>query len=591
MPLFASFGATAARGLGLTSGMPPGAPTINSTSVTPTTVVVNFTAVTGSFTISYFEYSLNGAAYTGSISGSATSFTISGLIPSTAHSITMRGVDVTGQSGPASSSASATTSAEVANSAPVVTLTQLDSDVDPLNATKLKWSFAASSGGTYAVSYYQYRLYRGATELTSGFTTTPMSPSTDYIITGLVHNAAHTVEVRAVSATSGLAGTAGTATTSTDVEKAYLAPSVTVNSVNTTQATFTRSTPTGGTYAIASYNWRTKNSGGTIVNSGTLTAAETSKTVAVGVGANEFFTVEVAAVSATTGTVGTYGASSNEHPAIRQLDPLTPTVGTLNWHSDMNVNSTTAKLEMMQPTYSTSATLVISGVGTYSATSSGDKWVWSVDGLSFNQTYSIYAYVTNRIFANSGNSNTRSFVTPKKNVAWRYPASADYTEKVIALQGTCGTTDIGNVVLTLPSSPSTDSEVGYKFINTINCEFAELLTHREADGGLANLNSSTRNTQWEILNGGTPSGWSSLFGIAFSEGGLNYNPPPNFTAGERSYGVYMGGSDISEKKAKVAVNGTGWGQYQSNCSAPGTFAFRARNFYVEGHQTVGGSIS
>lgn len=586
MPLFASFGATAARGLGLTSGMPPGAPTINSTTVTPTTIVVNFTKVTGSYTISYFEYSVDGAAYTGSISGSATSFTISGLIPSTSYSITMRGVDVTGQSGPASSAASATTAAEVANSAPVVTLTQLDSDANPLNANKLQWSFAASSGGTYAVSYYQYRLYRGATELTSGWTTTPMSPSTNFTITGLVHNSAHTVDVRAVSATSGLAGTAGTATASTDVEKTYSAPSVTVNSVNSTQATFTRTTPTGGTYAIASYNWRTKNSGGTIVNSGTMTIAETSTTVSVGVGPNEFFTVEVAAVSATTGSVGTYGASSST-----QLDPITPTVGTLSWQSGMNVNSTTAQLEMTQPTYSTSATLVISGVGTYSATLSSGKWVWSVAGLGFNQTYSMYAYVTNRIGGSSGNSNTRGFVTPQKGAAWRYPASADYTEKVIALQGTCGTTDIGNMVLTLPSSPSTDSEVGYKYINTISCEFAELLTHRETSGGLSNLNSATRDTQWQIVSGGTPSGWSSAFGIAFTEGGLDYNPPPNFTAGPISYGVYMGGSDISGKTAKVAVNGTGWGQYQSSCSAPTTFAFRARNFYVEGYQTVGGSIS
>lgn len=588
MPLFTSFSATAARALGITNGMAPGIPTINSTSATPLTITVNFTPITGSYTIDYFEYSVNGGSYTGSISGSATSFTISGLVPSTSYSITMRAVDVTGQVGQASSSASRTTSAEVANSAPSVTLTQLDSDVDPVNATKLTWSFAASSGGTYGVGYYQYQLYRGATEITSGWTTTPMAAGTSYTLTGLLHNASHTVYVRAISSTSGLASSQGSATVSTDIEKAYSAPSVTINSVNTSQATFTRSTPTGGTYSIASYEWQTKDVSGNVVNSGTMTTAQTSLTVSVGVAANQYFTVEVRAISSTTGAGGTWGASSST-----QLDPLTPTVGTLNWQSIMSSSGTTAYLEMTKPTYSTSATLVVPGVGTFSASSvdSGAKWGWSVTGLSLNQTYSFYAYVTNRIGNSSGNSNTRTFSTPQQGVSWRYPSSADYTVKVLALQGTCGTADIGNILMTLPSSSSSSTEVGYKYINTISCEFAELTTHPETSGGLSNLNSATRDTTWQIRSGGTPSGWSNAFGIAFTENGLDYNPPANFTAGPISYGVYMGGSDISGKVVGVTVNGSGWGQYQSGCTAPATFAFRARNLYVEGYQTIAGSYS
>lgn len=587
MPLFASFGANAARALGLTSGMPPGAPTIDSTSVTPTTIVVNFTPVVGSYTISYFEYSVNGAAYTGSVGSSETSFTISGLIPSTSYSITMRGVDVAGQTGPASSSASATTAAEVANSAPVVTLTQLDSDVDPLNATKLQWSFAPSTGGTYAVSYYQYRLYRGATELTSGWTTTPMNPDTNFTLTGLLHNAAHTVEVRAVSATSGLAGTAGSATVSTDTEKTYSAPSVTVNSVTTSQATFTRTTPTGGTYAIASYVWRTKNSGGSVVNSGTMTTAQTSLTVSVGVNPDEEFTVEVAAVSVTTGSVGTYGASTSTPRA--RLNPLTPSVGTLSWQSGMNPNSTTAQLEIPQTTYSTSATLVISGLGTFPGTLSGGNWVWSVDaddGIGFNQNYSMYAFVTNRIGGSSGNSNTRTFATPKKGQPWN---SGYIQPSAIYFSTTASCTS--EFRYTFGGVPSSEDTVGYIAVTGLYVEgIQQTGSNLNGCSGASQTLANTTHLFWQ--SDSAHPDFNEGFGFTESNGFSPNWGTGSFSARSLSLTPW-GGSNISGKYFAIGTNiGSRTGGCAVGCSiTSGTLnAYRMRNFIITGYQTTAGSI-
>jgi hypothetical protein len=586
MPLFASFSASSSRSLGLTSGAPPGPPTIDSSSSTATTYTINFTPVLGSFDIARFEYSLNGGAFTGSISSSATSHTVTGLVPSTAYTLQIRAVDSAGQISDGSNVNSRSTTAEIAPSAPTVTVTQLESGSGtPINATRLSVSFTAAPAGTYSVAYHQYRVYRGATLITD-WTTTPVGAGVAFPLTGLNTATAHTVDVRGVATGNGTTfGSVGSGTATTDTEIANSAPSVTIVSQDTANVTFDRSNSTGGTYGVSYYQYLVvRNADGVWVASGTLSTSATRYTIATGVSPDQYFTIYLAAISLTSGTQGASGS------AVGQLEPGTPTIGTLNWQGGMSANGTTAYLYAVAGSYNYDAYLVINGSTQVAGTLSGGIWYWTV-GLAFNQSYSFAAYSRNRRFTSSSMSNNRYFTTPHKGVSFRFPSSADYTEKVIALQGTCGTTDIGNMVLTLPSSAATENEVGYKYINTINCEFAELLTHRETSGGLSNLNSATRDTQWQIVSGGTPSGWSSAFGIAFTEGGLDYNPPPNFTAGPIAYGFYMGGSDINGKTVKVAVNGTGWGQYQSNCSPPTTFAFRARNFYVEGYQTVAGSFS
>ena len=569
MPLFASFSAIAARGLGITSGIAPGAPNISDTTATATTIVVDFTPVVGSYEIDYFEYSLNGGAYTGSIEGNLTQFTISSLTPGTSYSITMRAVDVTGQVGAVSNSASDTTSAEVANSAPVVTLTQLESTGTPINATRLSWSFAASTGGTYAVSFYQYRLYRGVTEITSGWTTTPMGPTTTFTLTGLLHNAEHTVQVRAVSATSGLTGTAGSATATTDQDIANGAPTITVDSVTTSSATFTRTTSSGGTYSVASYEWRTKNSSGTVVNSGTMTTAETSKTIAVGVNPDAYFTIEVRAISATSGTAGSYGVSDST-----QLNPGVPTVGTLSWAASMTTTSWgTANLTMAIPTFATSATLVVPGVGSYAATTSSGNFVWSVSGFAHNETYTFYAYVTNRISQNSGNSNTRTWVTPKKNQLYSEKPQGTAETWLAATNSAVSPCNPSFFGITYSGIPSSDNEVGYKRVDYYGIQMKT--------GGFSNTNTLYLY-------------WTDPVGTKTS----SLSPNTDATYSLRYEYLGVGGSSLNGTiqinfiyEASPSQAGSASRNGGAVCTPQGNNWFYVKEFYVEGVQTTAGSLA
>ena len=270
MPLFSSFSASSARSLGLTSGAPPGPPVITSNSSTATTLTIGITPVLGSFEISRFEYSLNGAGYTGNISGSATTFTFTGLVPSTSYTVRIRAVDASGQISDVSNQITRSTTAEIPPSAPSVSLAQRESSTGtPSNATTLNWSYGVATAGTYPVTSYQYTLYRGAT-LVSDWAAVPMAPNTNHIIPGLTPATSYTVYVRGVATANGTTyGSNGSATATTDTEILNSAPTVTIDSVTTTTVTFTRGTSSGGTYGVSYYEWEVRNSVGSIVNSTT----------------------------------------------------------------------------------------------------------------------------------------------------------------------------------------------------------------------------------------------------------------------------------------------------------------------------------
>jgi len=577
MPLFASFNAMAARGLGITSGIAPGAPVITGITPGATSLTVFFTPITGSYQIDYFQYSLNGGSYTGPISGSSTDFTISGLSASTTYSVAIRAIDVTGQVGAASDSVSSTTTAEIANSAPSVTLSQLESTGTPINATKLSWSFAASTGGTYAVDYYQYRLYRGPSELTSGWTTTPMGPSSTYELTGLNPNTQHTIQVRAISATSGLSGLAGSATAWTDAEIPNSQPtSVTVDSVTTTNVTFSRGTSSGGTYAVASYEWRILNTSLVVVSSGTMTTAETSKTVTAGVSPDQYFYVEVRAISATSGTAGSYFTSS---PG--RLNPGVPSVGTLSWSGSMTNSSWgTASLYMTIPTYATSATLVVSGVGSYAATSSGGNFTWSIGSLQHNQTYTFYAYVTNRISENSTNSNTRTWVTPKKNQVYQVVPNGYGDRFLAATNSSLSGCSPSSEIASFGYIPSSDNEVGYINITTVGVQIKS--------GGFSNTVTEYLYFEW-------PGGSTKNYGASSA---LNDNTGSTYSL--RAQSISVGGSTLSGGQIKLTfewVDGAPAGSAARiaeggfGCLPNGSNYFLVRGFYVEGVQTTAGSLA
>jgi hypothetical protein len=577
MPLFTSFSAISARSLGMTSGIGPGKPTMGSPSgVTATTITINFTIVLGSFALSKFEYSLNGGAYTGSISGVATSFQFTGLVPSTSYTFRIRAVDVSGQISEPSDLVTQSTSTEVAPSAPTVTVTQKESTGTPINATKLDVSFGAAAAGTYPVVYYQYSVYRGAT-LVTDWTTTPVGTGTTFTLTGLLHNASHTVYVRGVATANGITfGTQGSGTASTDAEIINSAPTVTIDSETTTNVTFTRGSSSGGTYGVSKYRYQIKNGSGTIVTGPTdLTNASTQFTVVAGVGVNATFSVEVFAISSTSGTSGSVGSASG------QLDPSTPDAPTLSFASTGASERGSAFLSWNAPTYATQYKVFKNGVE-YSTTTSTSMTVAVSAGADFNFTVK----AGNRLDAFSGNSNTKSMTTGATGVSWSMTSG---TTSPVRYFGTTVSCDayIGSLYIDIGSVPTNSGDAGYKYIQTIGYEVAQI------PGSTLTYTSLANRRLYFLISGvaqSPPTGWEAS-GVAtiirreVPQHGLD----TNFALDFYTNGVLLGGSNISNTRISVTPDGVNWADYvtcQENVVDNLNTSIRGRNLYITGYQTT-----
>jgi hypothetical protein len=346
MPLFTSFSAISAKGLGMTSGFPPAAPVINTSSSTATTLTINFTSTPGSFTISKFEYSLNGAAYTGNILGNAVTYQFTGLIPSTSYTVAIRAVDESAQTSPNSNTITRSTTAEIAPSAPTVTVTQKESTGTPINATKLDVSFGAASAGTYAVAYYQYQVYRGAT-LVTDWTTTPVGTGTTFTLQSLTPSSSHTVYVRGVATGNGTTfGSSGSGTATTDTEIAPSAPSVSLAQresgngapSDATKLNWSYGVATAGTYPVTSYQY-TLYQGATLVSDwAAVPMAPNTNYIFTGLTPSRSYTVYVRGVATANGT--TYG-SNGSATAFTDTEILNsaPSV-TINYVNTANVTFT-----------------------------------------------------------------------------------------------------------------------------------------------------------------------------------------------------------------------------------------------------------
>lgn len=567
MPLFASFSASSSRSLGLTSGAPPGPPTIDSSSSTATTYTINFTPVLGSFDIARFEYSLSGAAFTGSISGSATTHTITGLTPSTAYTLQIRAVDSAGQISDGSNVDSRSTSAEIPPSAPSVTVTQLESTGTPINATRLNVSFTAAPAGTYSVAYHQYRVYRGAT-LVTDWTTTPVGAGVTFTLTGLTPASSHTVDVRGVATGNGTTfGSVGSGTASTDTEIVNSAPSVTVNSVTTANVTFTRGTSSGGTYGVSYYRYQIRNNAGTIVQGPhDLSNASSQFTVATGVGPDEFFYVDVWAISATSGAVGTTGS------AYSRLNPSVPSTPTATWNGMSGSSYGTANLIISKPSYATRAFVQVNGGTTYEATDNGSNFTISIGGQAHNSSFTYRCYVQNRLGEASG-SAYRYWDTPKKNQT--YEAKPNGTSEFIlaATNNAVAPCSPTSVVASFGYIPPSDDQVGYVRIDYVGIQLKT--------GGFSNTVTSYLYFSYP---GGTVA--SSLEANTTSTYSLRYDY------------VGVGGSSLSGGSIALNflwVNGNPTGSASRNndggfgCLPAGSNWFYAKEFYVQGVQTTAGN--
>jgi len=191
MAVLNSFTGTSSRALGFSNADPPVAPTF-STTKTGTSITVTYTLNNGAFPIATTQYKLNSGAF---ITVTGGSFTLTGLSVNTSYTITMKSIDIAGQTSLESSSVT-TTNTETAPSAPASVTASSSS------SSTLSINFAAATAGTYPIASYQYVLYTGGSPV-GDWATTPTGPDNTFIRSGLTADATYTVYVRAMASTTG----------------------------------------------------------------------------------------------------------------------------------------------------------------------------------------------------------------------------------------------------------------------------------------------------------------------------------------------------------------------------------------------------
>jgi hypothetical protein len=530
--------------------------------VTATTITINFSVVLGSFAISKFEYSFNGGAYTGNISGGATSYQFTGLIPSTSYTFRIRAVDVSGQISEPSDLVTQSTSAEIAPSAPSVALTQMESSTGtPINATRLTWSYGVATAGTYPVTSYQYTVYQGATVIT-GWATVPMAPNTNFTFTGLTPATSYTVYVRAVATANGtIYSSNGSATATTDTEILNSPPSLTITSRDTVNVTFDVSGSTGGTYGVDYYIWLVvRNRDGQWVNSNTTRS--TSNTVNAGTEPDGGFTIYAAARSLVSDSQG--GSSS----VGGQLNPLVPDAPSIDFSSQSASERGTAYLAWGAVGYATQYQVFRNGVH-YATTGSTSYNV----PVSAGGSWSFFVRAGNRLDQFSGNSNTKLMTTGRTGVPWSSTVS---TARYIQNYGSCVQGDsISSLVIQAPASASNENDAGHYFIEKIGFEALK------TPGGFNFIRSSTRLLYIQKTSGPSPTvpEWSS------GKHEINNFALSTTTGFIYEWGVYQGGADISNVFFKVTTTlqyGGGWGAFNSGCSPQLEYSAIGRNITLTG---------
>ena len=501
MPLFGTFSSGSSRALGLRNGSPPlsagiSAPTENQSlagsgdTTNRINTTVSFTSAVTSFAIDRFEFKVDqldgsdnivvAGTYQTAASAGANDFLLSNLLTSTKYGLYMRTVDVAGLVSEPTSRRRFTTAAEVAPTVPARTLSSTDLSVTI--------AYAAGTAGTYAIGTREYSLCptTGGTTTYVPFTETVTRTTRTDGGAALVPGTSYTVSFRYTASSPGTGTSTASSTVSTLAEVVNSTPTVSINSVTTTNVTFTRTDSSGGTYGVSYYEYVIHDSTATSVRTGTMTTGETQLYLNLGTGPTSptispdaTFVVYVRAISLTSTTPGSYGSVSG------QLNPETPAAPLLNFGSGMTINSTgTVTLTFNKPTYATLGFVVVGGVS-HPATLSGSTFSVSIGSQSHDATYTYRAYVRTRTFlvggttptiADSGLSNTRTWVTPKKNVPRTWTAASfglttNYTDYTYVIP--TNSCEPYRLAVRFPSSgiAATEDEVGYMRVDYMTATF------------------------------------------------------------------------------------------------------------------------
>jgi hypothetical protein len=432
------------------------------------------------------------------ISYGATTYNGAGaLTPSTTYKVRMRSVAATSGTITYAAYQTVTTNAAVAPGNPSFSS---GPSAAASTAGEFSFTFAVSNGSanSYPVSATQYRVRSGTSTYVTGYDSWQTASGTVTVGTSTYSSAILTpgstyyVDIRTIddrtptpNASSTVTGTV-TLTSRRSIAAGSVAVDPPTYSSGSPQSTVLNVVPSSfsaGSYPIDYYQYSFDNS-----TWSTLSGNQVS-----GLSANTSYTIYVRAID----TAGFASSSVSDSGTTNSPVPAAPT---LSWRSGMS-NSYVGDtyLFLSAPSYYQTAYVVVNSSTFNSSTHSGYfSWTgsgWNVSiPVSFNSSYSIYGYVTNKHGTASSNSSTRTWNTVSKGVAW---SVVDGTEVYCGRSddpptGACAGANY-RIGINLSGIPSNDYEVGYVTVTTISAQLK--------GGSTFNPDPTGYTTAWKIPSG------------------------------------------------------------------------------------------
>ena len=647
MPLFNSFSESAARGLGVGSGkiMPPDVPVIvtptnGSTLTTTTTAEVTFTSIATTYPILKYQYKVNvGGTF---VDVSTSPFTITGLSEGTSYDIYMKAIDITNAESDTTAARSFTMQSTVQIQAPTPILSS-PSVTHPATITiNVTYSAGVASGG-HSMSTRQYALKSVAGQPSAGSTdwatltgssgTVPATQTTGTSPVNLLTSTPYYVYFKYTDTNGAISYTTNSITTAAENSPGVPAAS-TFTKTGTSTATLERGDSTKGTYNVAyQYRyWESNSSGTTAAPAEGWVPMTSNPTYLTGLNVNAYYDAQVRAVNVSPGTQ----VSSPRDYSIIQTDPgavaapdftssgmSSTSTGTITAVIPLSGYATKAYVEVSTSSNFSGATTYnsVSHPSTVSYDGANNRWVFSLGGQAYNSTYYYRAYVRNRIDGESSYSSTITWVTPKKGQLYLLTARAAEWRLAATnsiLEPACPSPYAG---ATFGFVPASDNTVGYVNIQYVGVQlrtggFSNTVTNYlyfSYPGGTT-ATSLEANTdvgytdRFDTLPGGGIGGsalsggtialnflwaqtlapaWVDTFysaGTKVSRLGVNYEAKINHYSFQPPNATYWTPNVTYNPPGSAA-------RISSYCQPNGSNWFWAQNFYIQGTQTIGGTIT
>lgn len=621
MPLAASFGAASVRGLGLGNGEVPRAPVIttpasdDTTIATPISLAISYTITISTFPLSHVQYKLekidasnnvtDAGNWTGTLPGASgsnsatitTRVNSSGAVENLLHNqkyrIYLRSVDAAGQTGPESTLRRFTTANEVGPTAAAPS--PFSSSVSYPTSPSLQFTWSAGTNGTYTIATRQYSVVAGNNPGAGTYTTLSGASGTSSTITttasgqAIVPGTLYTIYIKYIAASPGTAEAVAYATHTTAAEILPSAPTASISSWNGTNNDTTVGREGGRTSIVVSrgnvptpptptYQYKYQYAYGTSANPTNWadfpTSGQASSVTISGLGTDTTYYARVRAVS--LGPSGAAGSVSGNASGI--TNPAIPPTPTLAWNGMSSSSYGTASFVVGNNGGSTTSVYIFarpySGSNTSASTYLRGTGAQSISGYtSDGGTLYYVAYNYNRLSENGSPSTQLYWTRPQKNVY--YESKPQGTGELVlaatnsSLSG-CAASYFG---ITHSGIPDSDDVPGYKYVNSYGFQLKT--------GGFSN--TATTYLYWTDPAGTKTASLDANAGASYSLRWESLARGGSSLDGEIKINFLWVDGSPTGSAARNANSGFG-------CLPNGSSWFYAKEFYVEGVQTIGGAV-